>query len=76
MQFYIAGVYGNGQMFPEILVSNSLLLHTIVLKNRFLFSGTFCKGNIRLMCCESRRLGGTGGKKWYAKSNVKGRNVT
>ena len=46
MPFYIAGVYRKGQTFPEILVPNSLLLHTKVLKNKFLFSGTFCKGNI------------------------------
>ena len=30
----------------KILVPNSLLLHTIVLKNRLLFSGPFRKGNI------------------------------
>ncbi len=53
MPFHLAGVYGKGLTFPEILVPNSLLLHTIVLKNRFLFFGTFRKGNVPcLMRCE------------------------
>ena len=51
--FYLAWVYGKGHAFPEILVPNSLPLHTIVLKNRFYFSGTFHKGNVpHLTHCE------------------------
>ena len=33
-------------MFPEILIPDSLLQHTIVLKYRFLFFGAFRKGNV------------------------------
>ena len=54
---FLAWVYGKGLTFSEILVPNSLLLHTIVLKNRFLFSGAFCKGNVpRLTCCVANTL--------------------
>ena len=39
--FYLAWIYKKGQTFLEMLIPNSLLIHTIVLKNRFLISGQF-----------------------------------
>ena len=57
MPFYLAGIYGKGPAFPEILVPNSLSLHTIVLKNSLLFSGSFRKGNLsHITRCEQAYL--------------------
>ena len=38
-------------MSPEIILPNSLLLHTIVFENRFLFSRIFRKANVGLTRC-------------------------